>query len=202
MRARSARTQCLVAVVAFSLFSLSACAADKAEVNSQSGNVVGLTDTGGPTVPAGDCAGLKNGPGITDKTITIANASDITGIAPGLFQDVQRAVQAYVEYFNAGQNICGRKLKYLPLDTRIDAVGDEKAAKVACDQAFAMVGSMAAFDSGGAATVQRCGIPDLRSATLTPARLKSNVTFAANSLAVNEIPSVVPDYFKKKYPEA
>lgn len=201
MRASSARHQCLVAVVAFSMISLGACAADKSEVNTQSGGVVGLTDTGGPTVAPGDCAGLKNGNGITDQTITIANASDITGIAPGLFQDVQRAVQAYVEYFNAGQTICGRKLKYLPLDTRIDSVGDQKAAKDACNQAFAMIGSMAAFDSGGATTVEQCGIPDLRSATLTPARLKSDVTFAANSLAVNLLPSVVPDYFKEKYPD-
>jgi ABC-type branched-subunit amino acid transport system substrate-binding protein len=192
-----------VAAVAFSMtLSLGACAKDKKEVNTQSGNVVGLTDTGGPTVAAGDCAGLKNGPGITDKTITIANASDITGIAPGLFQDVQRAVQAYVAYFNAGQSICGRKLQYLPLDSRIDTVGDETAAKTACGKAFAMIGSMAAFDSGGAKAVQECGIPDLRSATLTPARLKSNVTFAANSLAVNLIPSVVPNYYKQKYPEA
>jgi ABC-type branched-subunit amino acid transport system substrate-binding protein len=153
-------------------------------------------------VPAGDCAGLKNGNGVTDDTITIANASDITGIAPGLFLDVQQAVEAYVDYFNAGQTICGRKLKYLPLDSRIDSVGDQTAAKEACSKAFAIVGSMAAFDSGGAAQVQKCGIPDLRSATLTPARLKSDVTFAANSLAVNLISTVVPDYFRKKFPEA
>jgi ABC-type branched-subunit amino acid transport system substrate-binding protein len=184
--------------------SLGACADKKDEVNTQSGSVLGLADTGEPTptVSPGDCAGLKNGPGITDTTITIANASDITGIVPGLFQDVQQAVKAYVAYFNASHTICGRKLKYLPLDSRIDAVGDETAAKQACGSAFAIIGSMAAFDSGGAAAVKSCGIPDLRTATLTPARYKSNVTFAANSLAYNLIPSVVPDYFKQKYPDA
>jgi ABC-type branched-subunit amino acid transport system substrate-binding protein len=203
MRAKSAGSQFLVAAVAFSMtLSLGACASKKAEVNTQSGAVVPLTDTGGPTVKAADCAGLKNGDGITDDSITIANASDITGIAPGLFQDVQQAVQAYVAYFNAAQSICGRKLNYLPLDSRIDSVGDQAAAKQACSKAFALIGSMAAFDSGGATEVEKCGIPDLRSATLTTARLKSDVTFAANSLAVNQIPSVVPDYFKKKYPEA
>ena len=203
MRAKSVRGRIVVAAVAFSMtLSLAACAADKKKENTQSGAVVGLTDTGGPTVAPGDCAGLKSGTGITDQEITIGNASDITGIAPGLFQDVQQAVQAYVAYFNAGQTICGRKLKYLPLDSRIDSVGDQTAAKQACNQAFALVGSMAAFDSGGAGEVAKCGIPDLRSATLTPARLKSDVTFAANSLAVNLIPSVVPDYFRKTYPEA
>jgi ABC-type branched-subunit amino acid transport system substrate-binding protein len=203
MRAKSARGHVLIAAVAFATaLSLAACGADKAEVNTQSGGVVGLTDTGGPTVAAGDCAGLKNGDGITDSAITIANASDITGLVPGLFQDVQQAVQAYVAYFNAGQTICGRKLEYLPLDSRIDSVGDQTAAKEACAKAFAMIGSMAAFDSGGAKQVQKCGIPDLRSATLTPDRLESDVTFAANSLAINLVPSVVPDYFKQKYPEA
>jgi ABC-type branched-subunit amino acid transport system substrate-binding protein len=180
---------------------LGACSS-KAAVNTQSGGVSGLTDTGGPTVKAGSCAGLKNGAGITDKTITIANASDISGLVPGLFQDAQRAVAAYVAYFNAAQNICGRKLQYLPLDSRIDSVADQQAATKACGKAFAMIGSMAAFDSGGASAVQRCGIPDLRTATLTPARLKSKVTYATNSLAVNLIPSVVPDYFKQKYPDA
>jgi len=203
MRANSARSRFLVVAVACSVtLSLAACAPDTKEVNTQSGAVVPLTDTGGPTVTPGNCTGLKNGTGITDKTITIANASDITGLVPGLFQDAQRAVQAYVEYFNASQSICGRKLEYLPLDSRIDSVGDQSAAKQACDRAFAMVGSMAAFDSGGAKTVEDCGIPDLRTVTLTPARLKSDVTFAANSLAVNQVPAVVPDYFKQKYPEA
>jgi ABC-type branched-subunit amino acid transport system substrate-binding protein len=203
MRAKSARSQFLVAAVAFSMaLSLGACTSAKKAVNNQSGAVVGLTDTGGPTVPAADCAGFKNGDGITDKTITIANASDITGLVPGLFKDVQQAVQAYVAYFNAAQTICGRKLAYLPLDSRIDSVGDQSAAKQACGKAFALIGSMAAFDSGGASAVQSCGIPDLRTASLTPARLQSDVTFAANSVATNLIPSVVPDYFREKYPDA
>ena len=121
--------------------------------NTQTGDVVGLTDTGGPKVTAGDCAGLKNGTGITDTKITIANASDMSGLVPGLFKDAQQAVQAYVAYFNAGQDICGRKLEYLPLDSRLDAGGDQQAAQQACEKAFAMVGSMAAFDSGGASVV-------------------------------------------------
>jgi len=196
------RSKCLAMAALSAVLALAACAPSTAEVNTQSGGVTGLTDTGGPTVAPGDCAGLKNGDGITDQTITIANASDITGLVPGLFKDVQQAVQAYVAYFNAGQSICGRKLEYLPLDSRIDSVGDQSAAKQACSKAFALIGSMAAFDSGGASSVQSCGIPDLRTATLTPARLKSDVTFAANSIAANLVPTVVPDYFKEKYPEA
>lgn len=204
---RSARTRrrprTVAAVVTAALaVALAACSSDGDEVNTQTRGETGLTDTGGPKVPAGDCAGLKNGPGITDSTITVANAADISGMVPGLFKDVQTAARAYVEYFNAGQTICGRKLELLPLDSRLDAGGDQRAATQACENAFAMVGSMAAFDSGGAAAVSACGIPDLRTATLTPGRLKSPVTFATNSLAVNLVPAVVPDYFLKKHPEA
>jgi ABC-type branched-subunit amino acid transport system substrate-binding protein len=198
---RRRRLAGVVAATAVVALALGACGQNGQE-NTQTGDVVGLTDTGGPKVTAGDCAGLKNGPGVTDTTITIANASDMSGLVPGLFKDAQQAVRAYVEYFNAGQEICGRKLEYLPLDSRLDAGGDQQAAQQACENAFAMIGSMSAFDSGGASVVTRCGIPDLRVATVTPARYRSPTTFATNSLAVNLVPSVVPSYFQEKYPDA
>jgi ABC-type branched-subunit amino acid transport system substrate-binding protein len=190
-------------LVGITVLALAAAAcSDAPDENTQTGGVVGLTDAGGPKVTAGDCAGFKNGVGVTDDKITIANASDLSGLVPGLFKDAQQAVQAYVEYFNAGQDICGRKLEYLPLDSRLDAAGDQQAAQQACGKAFAMIGSMSAFDSGGAPVVSGCGIPDLRVASVTPARLKSDVTYATNSLAVNLVPSVVPDYFLEKHPDA
>jgi hypothetical protein len=188
--------------VAVLALALGACGDDD-KANVQTQGEVGLTDTGGPTVAPGDCAGLKNGIGVTDSKITIANASDISGIVPGLFKDAQQAVQAYVAYFNAGkQTICGRKLEYLPLDSRLDAAGDQQAAQQACEKAFAMIGSMSAFDSGGAAATSGCGIPDLRVATVTPARLKSKTTYAVNSLAVNLVPGVVPQYFLQNHHDA
>lgn len=58
MRAKWARGHVLVAAVAFSTaLTLAACGSDEPEVNDQSGSVSGLTDTGGPTVPAADCTG-------------------------------------------------------------------------------------------------------------------------------------------------
>jgi ABC-type branched-subunit amino acid transport system substrate-binding protein len=197
----TARSTAIVAGAAALTLALGACGGGS-QANTQTGDVIGLTDTGGPKVTAGDCAGFKDGIGVTDQKITIANASDMSGIVPGLFKDAQQAVQAYVAYFNAGQNICGRKLDYLALDSRLDAGGDQQAAQQACEKAFAMIGSMSAFDSGGAPVVARCGIPDLRAATVTPARLASKTTFATNSLAVNLVPSVIPDYYIKTQPEA
>ena len=96
------------------------------------------------------CDGFKNGPGITDTEITIGNSSDISGPVPGLFESAQDATKAYVAYFNSTSDICGRKLKLVTYDSRTDAAADQQAYTRACDEVFAMVGSMSAFDSGGA----------------------------------------------------
>ena len=73
---------------------------------------------------------------------------------PGLFEANQDAVRAYVAYFNATSDICGRKLELKTYDSRTDAAADQQAYTQACDDTFAMVGSMSAFDSGGASTAQ------------------------------------------------
>jgi ABC-type branched-subunit amino acid transport system substrate-binding protein len=59
-----------------------------------------------------------------------------------------------------------------------------------------MVGSMGAFDTGGANTVTQCGIPDIRAASTETARQKAPVTFGAYSLNTSEIPTSPFAYFK------
>jgi ABC-type branched-subunit amino acid transport system substrate-binding protein len=156
--------------------------------------------TGG--TKAGTCAGFKNQTGITDKTITIANASDISGPVPGLFESSQQAVKAYVAYFNATSSICGRKLRLESLDSRTDAGADQQAYAKACETAFAAVGSMSAFDSGGAATAARCGIPDLRSANVSNERQACATCFGVQSANPNTFENAVPDHILKSYPQA
>ena len=157
------------------------------------GGGAGNPNTG---VKPGSCAGFKNGTGVTNSTITIANAADLSGPVPGLFKSAQAAVTAYVAYFNSTNSICGRKLKLEPLDSATSESGDQQAATTACGSAFAMVGSMGAFDAGGADTVKGCGIPDIRAASTETDRYKSPVTFGTYSLAVPEIPTSPFDYFK------
>lgn len=154
----------------------------------------GSTSATGGT-KAASCAGFANQTGITDDTITIANASDISGPVPGLFTSAQDAVQAYVAYFNATSDICGRKLKLLALDSKEDAGADQQAYATACAQAFAAVGSNSIFDSGGASTAENCKIPDIRSASLTDARNKCSVCLATQASKVNLIPAATLDYF-------
>jgi ABC-type branched-subunit amino acid transport system substrate-binding protein len=111
-------------------------------------------------------------------------------------------VTAYVAYFNSTSSICGRKLKLIDLDSGTSESGDQQASQSACGSAFAMVGSMGAFDAGGASTVAKCGIPDLRAASTETARQKSPVTFGAYSLATDEIPSAPFDWFKSHFGDA
>jgi len=168
-----------------------------------SGSTHGTTGSGshhgGPAIVAGvSCQGFHNQTGITDSTITLANVSDISGPVPGIFTSAQQAVKAYVAYFNATSTLCGRKLALLPLDSRTDSGGDQAAYTTACSQAFAAVGSMSAFDSGGAATAQQCGLPDLRSQSVSDARNACPTCFGAQATQLHVFQNAVPDFFLKR----
>ena len=156
--------------------------------------------TGG--TKAGSCDGFENQTGITDDSIVISNVSDISGPFPGLFKSAQDAVKAYVTFFNSSSDICGRELELLALDSRTDAAADQQAYARACDSAFAVVGSVSAFDSGGAATAEDCGLPDLRSVGITPERIACITCFAALSGKANEFQNSIPDYYLENYREA
>lgn len=151
---------------------------------------------------AGSCDGFKNQTGITDKTITIANISDISGPVPGIFESAQEATRAYAAFFNATNDICGRKLDVELLDSRADAGADQQAYAKACDDAFAAVGSMSAFDSGGAGEAQDCGLPDLRSTTTTPERRDCATCFAAQAVDPGLVNGAMPRYFLAKDKDA
>ena len=157
-----------------------AAAADVAETGEPSGTGPAPPPTLAPAAaapgagPAGAAADTRSAPpggnggatdtGITDTTITIANVSDISGAVPGLFEDAQLAVKAYVAYFTAREaTIYGRQLRLLSLDSRLDTGANRSASIQACNDAFAGVGSVSAFDQGGAPVVRECGFPDLRS---------------------------------------
>lgn len=152
---------------------------------------------GGDT-KGGACDGLKNQTGITDDTITLANASDITGPVPALFLSAQQGAQAYVEYFNATSDICGRKLKLVLLDSKSDAAGDQAAYERACNEAFAVVGSESIFDSGGVKTTEACGIPDIRTGALTAERTVCSVCFGTQAAQVGVVTDAAYRFYRQK----
>jgi ABC-type branched-subunit amino acid transport system substrate-binding protein len=121
-------------------------------------------DGGGPPVDKdspcgpGDASGATD-VGVTDTAITIATIQDIGGPVPGLFQGNLDQMKAFVAYCNDQGGILGRKLELLELDSRISE--HRSATEQACNDSFALVGSAAALDSGGAEIGVECGIPDL-----------------------------------------
>jgi ABC-type branched-subunit amino acid transport system substrate-binding protein len=151
---------------------------------------------------AASCDGFKNSTGITDDKITIANASDISGPVPGIFESAQQASRAFAAYFNSTETICGRKLDVLLLDSRADAGADQQAYNRACDEAFAAVGSQSAFDYGGAGAAQDCGLPDLRAYSLSTDRTNCTTCYAAYGVRPGQVPNAMPQFWLKQEPEA
>ncbi|QIK75314.1 ABC transporter substrate-binding protein [Nocardioides piscis] len=148
---------------------------------------------------AGACDGFANQTGITDDKIVVGNASDISGPVPGIFESAQLGTRAYAAYFNSTGDICGRKLEVLNLDSRADAGADQQAYAQICEQAFAGVGSMSAFDQGGAATAQGCGLPDIRSTAITSERTGCSTCFGAQSASNTMLPSATPKFLISKF---
>ena len=54
---------------------------------------------------------------------------------------------------------------------------------------------MSAFDSGGAATTQSCGLPDLRAVQTSDARAECTTCYAAEGAGTNQFANAIPDYF-------
>lgn len=171
---------------------------------SGAGAVKGGGAAAGSSVKAASCDGFKNQPGITDSTITLGNSSDISGPIPGLFTAAQQATRAYIAYFNATQKngICGRKLVLNTYDSRTDAGADQQGYQKICETAFAAVGSMSAFDSGGAATAEQCGIPDIRTASVTAARNACGNCFGVQATGAGEYQNEVYDYWIRTHKDA
>jgi ABC-type branched-subunit amino acid transport system substrate-binding protein len=141
--------------------------------------------------------------GVTPTSITLANIADVTGPVPGLFQSAQQSALAFSAYWNATHGgICGRQIKVETLDSRTDANGYREQMLTACKSAFASVGSMSAFDNGGAQVEDQCGIVDVSAAAVTQEHQHTRVTYAANATQVGQVSSTVPGWIAEKYPQA
>jgi ABC-type branched-subunit amino acid transport system substrate-binding protein len=71
---------------------------------------------------------------------------------------------------NSQGGIFGRKIKVDVIDSKTDSGANRAGALQACDQDFALVGSMSAYDDGGAGPIDACGIPDLTAIPTNAAR--------------------------------
>ncbi|HET6152120.1 MAG TPA: ABC transporter substrate-binding protein [Marmoricola sp.] len=162
----------------------------------------GAAPATGKGIKPGSCTGFKNQTGITDSTITLSNASDISGPVPGIFTAAAQAAKAYAAYFDSTSTLCGRKISIESLDSQTNGQADDVAAQKACETSFGEVGSMSAFDSGGAATTQRCGLPDLRAIQSNPERTACTTCYAAQGAGNHEFETAMPDYMYAHYKAA
>ncbi|MCZ7531427.1 MAG: ABC transporter substrate-binding protein [Acidimicrobiia bacterium] len=115
----------------------------------------------------GDASGATD-IGVTDDSITIANIADIEvpGV-PGLFQQNQEAMEAFVAYCNSLGGVNGRELVLDTLDSKLTE--HLQAVEKACKNAFAMVGNGSLFDDAGLPAQLECGIPSVPGITGSPA---------------------------------
>ena len=159
--------------------------------------------SGGPGsgVPEGGNGGATD-TGVTANEITLAAIADVTGPQPGLFKSAHQAMQALVAYANSEGGIFGRQLKVDLIDSQTTSGGNRAATIEACEKAFAMVGSMSAFDDGGVEPGEECGIPDLSAIPTNPTRALASNQFAAYPNGPDEYIIGPAKYIKQKYPEA
>ena len=142
--------------------------ADSAESTDTGGDAEEARPTDTRAMPPGGNGGATD-IGVSETEIVLANISDVSGAVPGLFEPEQLAAQAYVAYFTASEGtLFGRELTYLPMDSQLSTGANRAASIEACDRAFAAIGSMSAFDAGGAPVIDECGIPDIRTAATQP----------------------------------
>ena len=151
----------------------------------------------GKGIKAGSCTGFKNSTGITDSKIIIGNIADISGPVPGIFTAAANATKAYAAYFNSTSSICGRKLEVKTYDSQTNTSADAVATQKTCDETFAAVGSMSAFDTGGAAIASRCKVPEIHAIVTNPARAACDSCFGAEAPLGGYFPQDLADYFTR-----
>jgi ABC-type branched-subunit amino acid transport system substrate-binding protein len=166
--------------------------------NTGGGNAGTPAPPTGKGIKAGSCVGFKNTTGITDSTISIGNIADVSGPVPGIFTAAQYAVKAYALYFNSTSTICNRKLAVKTYDSQTNTSGDAVATQKTCDETFAAVGSMSAFDTGGTANAKACKIPEIHAIITNSERAEGCSTcFGAEAPGGGYFASSIPDYFTK-----
>jgi ABC-type branched-subunit amino acid transport system substrate-binding protein len=167
------------------------------------GSAAGPGTTGGPAASA--CGNPSTNPasdtGVAKNQITVATASDVSGVQAALFKSTHQAMSALAAMVNSQGGICGRAIRPLLLDTKADSSANASQVQQACDDAFALVGSMSAFDNGGADAGERCGIPDLTAITVNGARVKASNVYPIYPIRPDKLGIGTANYIKEKYPD-
>ncbi len=126
-------------------------------------------DAGGSGTPAGPGAPAQGGApgdqaaagsscggggaadvGVTPDEIRIGNVSTISGPIPGFGQTGVNGVKAYVNFVNATGGVCGRALKLLTADDRLQSGTNKSETDKLKAQVLGFVGGTSVVDDGAA----------------------------------------------------
>jgi ABC-type branched-subunit amino acid transport system substrate-binding protein len=141
--------------------------------------------------------------GVTEQEIVVANVADISGAVPGLFEDAQKGAAAAIAHFNATEGtIYGRQLRFLPLDSRLDAGQARQQYLRVCEQAFGAAGSMSAFEEGAVDPVKQCGIPDMRAVVTSRSMQQVDNAFGVEVQAVGQVIGSAWRHWAEQHPDA
>ena len=157
----------LAAIAALAALGVTACGSSSHSANqSGSGNPA---TTGATIPPPPKVTGTLSGPGVTASTITIGQITTTSGPVPGLFQDSNDGLDAYVAYLNANGGIDGRQVKIVRADDAFSCPTYTQELTRFSTQVFAMVGTFTLNDTCGANLLkQHPNIIDVQGSVLDP----------------------------------
>jgi ABC-type branched-subunit amino acid transport system substrate-binding protein len=130
---------------------------------------VGGGSPGVTAPPPVKATGTISGPGVTASTITLGQITTTSGPVPGLFQDANDGMDAYVAYLNANGGLAGRTVKLIHMDDALDCNTYTQDINKLAGQVFALIGSFTIEDTCGQATLKaNPSLIDLQGAVLSP----------------------------------
>lgn len=119
--------------------------------------------------------------GVSDTEIVLGNISTISGPIAGFGQTGVNATKAYVNYVNATGGVCGRQLKLVTGDDRLDAGSNRSETQRLADEVLGFVGAVTVVDNGGAGVLAGTNIPDV-GLTIGGERAKLPNNFSPNPI--------------------
>jgi ABC-type branched-subunit amino acid transport system substrate-binding protein len=155
---------------------------------------------GGVPAPPGGNGGATD-TGVTATSITLAVASDLSGVQGGLFRTTHQAMSAWAAMINSQGGLFGRRVNLKLRDTQARDTSNAAVVSDSCRDSFALVGSMSAFDGGGASAGEACGIPDITAITVNDKRSKASNVYPVYPVRADKIPIGPANYIKEKYPD-
>lgn len=177
-----------------------------ADTGGGGGGGEGATPGGGGGGGGGGGAAACSGGGDSDvgvsaKEIKVGNVSTISGPVAGFGQTGVNGVKAYFNYKNSQGGVCGRKLKLITADDRLDVGVNRSETEKLKSQVFAFVGGTTIVDDGGAGVLKGTKIPDV-GLSVGEARIAMDNNFSPNPINLasgGNGAAHILKYFKAEY---